>query len=407
MPNPFFMTSYMMPRYVDNYWLKDQTFYSDSKLLFENAAYRSANSDLYSWDYNFSSMPNFYMGAGDLGTPSFSDMFNRAIEKANMQFQSMMTSMQGMFAGSQAGAFQPVAGGSQVGQVGGSQNVSEPKMAEGEDKAKWDTAKKDCEKLIKEYAKLDSDTIEKLGLEKAISNLKEDYSAATKVDELNSCIDTFKKVIESISEDSLKKILTTGTFAHEISTFKSSEVQFSYAATAIDKVLNSIEGKPVVDKDTIMAEIYTRLNIGAKCLLEDVIADFNHGKEDKTNYTNVIETLSNYLLEYAAGFSTVAMYRTNLINARKDYVTACADKNNNLTTQTKTAENLIKSYKALFMALLVEEANKNDGENKDKINKLPELIKSRYYDEHSILKDCFAINLRKVEHLIDNEYIIV
>ena len=160
------MFSFFSPSYVDNYWIKDRTFFSDMKLGLTNAALGAELNMLHSWSYN---NPFGLTQQYDLGS-LLAGFWNTAYKNANASFSMNMMNMPML----QDFQFPEVPVVQSPWKTPSPDRKPDKELTD-EEKREFQQKKDAFNKLYKEYDELDAATKEALGLNKILKSVRFSY----------------------------------------------------------------------------------------------------------------------------------------------------------------------------------------------------------------------------------------
>lgn len=380
--------SFFSPTYVDNYWIKDRTFFSDMKLGLTNAALGSELNMLHSWSFN---NPFGITQQYDIGS-LLAGFWDTAYKNANATFSMNMMNMP-MMQGFQF----PATPGVQI--IPPTVEKEPDKELTDEEKKEFQTKKDEFNKLYKEYDELDSETKKALGLDKILKSVKTDYDAESNntPETMQKCINTLKEKISKIKSEDLKKILSK-TQSEGV---RDDRIDALYTDSITpDKIYSSLIGASVLKSDNIISELDTTLGKKHKPTLVEVLTQRKEsGKEDVKFIKDSVDKVVSTLIERAneddlRDSESVRNASSTLADKLKAYM-----EDKKCTQENKTA--LVEAFENLYKEIKLELARKQDKANLDKIEELPEGLQAKYVDENGNLKEEFRINEKETINFLN------
>ena len=380
--------------YVDNYWIKDRTFFSDMNLKMQNAALGMELSGLHNIRYSSFTMPEF--DSQTLLTKFWDIAAKNAYNSANNMF-NMMTNMPGfkLEMPPMPGIMPTLGTTPSTSPVVGKKKPGEELTDE--EKNEFKTAQNEFKKLYDGLNDLDSKIKEELGLNAILKAAKEEFDddGNTTPASMKTCLENLKKAITEIPNDKLHKILDKLPASSAERDMKANII-YDQTATA-EKILNNLNGEEAscITASNIMAEIENQA-IKKKTTPIRVLMDRKDSEKEavqciKQSVTIITETLIDRAnQEDVKEGSKVIEARSDLADKLKAY-----KEDEKCTDATKDA--LDKAFITLYKEIKLEQARKKDSENKEKINDMPQELRSRYLDEKGELKPEYKINENKVK----------
>ncbi len=384
---PFTGNFFIRPNYIDNYWIKDPTFFSDMNLRLNNAALGMELSSLHNWSF---SPVNLYSNM-DMGT-LLSNFWNIAQQNANAQASSWMMGFP------QLSGVTPGIAPWNTGKV---DNVKTPGAKEDltdEEKEEFEEYTKDFNKLYDRLNEVDSEVAKKLGLDKILKNIKEDFESANTPNKVMNCIKSLKEAIDKIDNTTLKKILINtmpDTVARDQSATKLYDENTD--KTTIYGLMYPKAGDAVaITKDNIINELDTRMCNEHQTSPIEALTSREDADEKEIKKT--VEAIVDVLLQRAAEKSVkddpnVKAAAVKLAAARDGYMEKKGEK--------KYKEEINNAFVDLYKAIKVKEAKNMDEKNKTEIiDELPDILKEKYLDKDGKLKPEYRINENNVTNLM-------
>ena len=379
------MFSFFSPSYVDNYWIKDRTFFSDMKLGLTNAALGAELNMLHSWSYN---NPFGLTQQYDLGS-LLAGFWNTAYKNANASFSMNMMNMPML----QDFQFPEVPVVQSPWKTPSPDRKPDKELTD-EEKREFQQKKDAFNKLYKEYDELDAATKEALGLNKILKSVRESYNADSNntPETMQNCIDELNEKINGITSSKLKDIL--GKVKNE--ELRDNRADALYKKDTDDDTIKGItEGASAITKGNILSELDTVMGgKGEKSVIE-VLTSREDAKEEPIKAA--VASITNALIERAAeedvkGADNVKEARNALITARDAYKEKVND---------GTKKNLVTAFENLYKVIKLTKAQKQDEENLKQIEELPDALKERYLTEDGKLKDEFRINEKETINFLN------
>lgn len=375
---------FIRPNYIDNYWIKDQTFFSDMNLRLNNAALGMELSALHNWSF---APVNLYSNM-DMGT-MLSNFWSIAQNNANAQMSSWMTNMPQVGGGTTAG----ILPWSQQIKTDGAKTHKPKDDLTDEEKEEFEEYTDDFNSLYEKLDKIDSETAKKLGLTEILEDVKGKFDKADTPEKVLACIKALEEKISQIKDESLKKILVNkmpSTMARD------EKVSGLYTTdTSKESVEALMNGAAAITKENIINELDIRLcNENSSSPIE-VLTNREDADEDKIK--NTVEKIVNVLLQRAADNE---VKDDPTVKLAKDKLAEVRDKYMKEDGEDKEKVNLNNAFIDLYKAIKMKEAKNMDEKNKEIIDELPNILKEKYLDNDGKLKPEYRINENNVADLM-------
>ncbi len=377
--------------YVDNYWIKDRTFFSDMKLGLENAALGMELSGLHNWQIKPFNTTNFY------DTNSlFTQFFTMAAQNAQIMTQNMFCGLPGM-------NFQfPTLPGVATPEVSGTKEKPEKEAKEDltdEQKEQFDNLKEEFNNLYDSYNELDDATKKALGLDGILKTAKRAYDSKNnnKPESMQKCINDLKTAIDEISNKNLVKILDK---VKPDAIERDTRVEPLYNKDTDKELIKGLvygdgTGVPVITKDNIILELDTTMGTrGGKSIVR-VLTE--HEDADDKELVESVTFISNALLDRAS--KEDVKDAKGVIKAKGELAAALEKYKDEVDAENKKA--IVDAFENLYKEIKLELARKQDETNLEKIEDLPDELKAKYVDENGNLKEEFRINEKETINFLN------
>ncbi len=364
--------------YVDNYWIKDRTFFSDMKLGLENAFLGMELSGLHNWQISpFNT--SFY---------DTNSLFTQFLETSAKNAQAMT---ENMFCGFPGLNFQmPTIPG--VTTTTPNKEIEGKKVKEDltdEEKEEFNTLKEEFKDLYDSLDEIDTETKEALELNKILKEAKKCYDASDTPDKMQKCIDKLKSAIRDIEkkDKNLKKILNKVT-AEVARDSRAEKLYNSNTSKEEIKGLFEPAANAAIKKENILSEIDLSMSRKEGNNTSPINALVSRSDAKKSEIQNAIKAVKNALLD-RANMEDVKECE-NVINAKDKLIDAFEKYSEKINDDNKKA--LVEAFENLYKEIKLAKARRQDEANRQKILDLPKELQELYLDENGMLKDKFKIN---------------